>query len=115
MIAGLALVLFAAAQTAQPQVTFTNDVAPILQKSCQVCHRPGAIAPMSLLTYNDVRPWARAIKTQVSSRNMPPWTLDKTVGIQDMKDDRSLTDQQIETLVSWADSGAPEGNPADMP
>src|SRR3974377_132087 len=69
------------------QATFTKDVAPILQRSCPVSHRPGSIAPMSMLTYDDARPWARAIKTQVSARSMPPWTLDKTVGIQHFKGD----------------------------
>ncbi len=96
-------------------VTFTKDVAPILQNKCQVCHRPGSIAPFSLLTYEDARPWARAIKTQVSKRAMPPWTLDKTIGIQKFKADRSLSDEQIDTIVKWVDAGAPRGNPADMP
>jgi mono/diheme cytochrome c family protein len=73
-----------AAQTAktQPAVTFTRDVAPILQKSCQNCHRPGQMAPMSLLTYQDVRPWAKSIKQRVTERQMPPWGIDPHVGIQ---------------------------------
>src|SRR5437899_1212362 len=73
--------------------TFTKDVAPILQRSCQVCHRPGAIAPMSLLTYDEARPWARAMKQQVVNRVMPPWTIDKNVGIQHFKNDRTLKDE----------------------
>src|SRR5262245_7187624 len=93
--------------------TFTKDVAPILQRSCQGCHRPGSIAPMSLLTYDEARPWARAMKTQVSNRSMPPWTIDKNVGIQHFKNDRSLKDEDIDTIVRWADAGAPRGNPAD--
>src|SRR5437879_8861055 len=77
--------------------TFAKDVAPILQRSCQPCHRPGNIAPMSLLTYQDVRPWARAIKQQVVQRNMPPWYIDRAVGIREFKNDPSLTDQEIAT------------------
>lgn len=95
--------------------TFARDVAPILQRSCQRCHRPGSIAPMSLLTYEEARPWARSIKTQVASREMPPWHIDRTVGIQRFKDDPSLTPQEIDTIVKWVDAGAPGGNPSDMP
>jgi hypothetical protein len=100
---------------AQAQVTFTKDVAPILQNKCQVCHRPGTFAPMSLLTFEDVRPWAKAIKEKVTTRLMPPWYIDRNVGIRNFKDDPSLSDQQIETIVKWVDNGAPMGNPADMP
>ena len=95
--------------------TFTKDVAPILQSKCQECHQPGSIAPMSLITYEDARKYARRIKTKVSARLMPPWHIDKTVGIQSFKNDRSLSDQQIATLVNWVDSGTPLGNAADMP
>src|SRR4029453_755016 len=114
---GLFVVSTAAlAQTAAGgQVTFNKDVAPILQKACQDCHRPGMMAPMSLLTYKDARPWARSIKTKVSSREMPPWFIDKHVGIQKFKNDPSLSDKEIETIAKWVDSGAPEGNPADLP
>ncbi len=97
------------------QVTFAKDVAPILQRSCQGCHRVGQMAPMSLVTYQEVRPWARAIKTRTASREMPPWHVDRTIGIQHFKDDPSLTDEEIETIAKWVDSGAPMGNPADMP
>ena len=96
-------------------VTFTKDVAPILQQNCQVCHRPGSIAPMSLLTFEEARPWARSIKEQVILRQMPPWYIDKNVGVQHFSNDRSLTDDEIATLAAWADTGAPQGNPADMP
>jgi mono/diheme cytochrome c family protein len=112
------LPMAAGAQTAagsSSQVTFTKDVAPILQRSCVACHRPGEIAPMSLMTYEDARPWARSIKTRVENRVMPPWHVDKTIGIQDFKDDPSLSDEEIATIVKWVDSGAPRGNPADMP
>jgi hypothetical protein len=96
-------------------VTFTKDVAPILQRSCQNCHRPGMMAPMSLLTYQDARPWVKSIRAKVSAREMPPWFIDKHVGIQKFKNDPSLSDEDIQTIVKWADAGAPQGDPADMP
>jgi hypothetical protein len=103
------------AQSGDRQATFTKDVAPILQRSCVSCHRTGEMAPMSLMTYDDVRPWTRSIKARVSNREMPPWHIDKTIGIQSFKDDPSLSDEEIATVVKWIDSGAPRGNPADMP
>ena len=103
----------AVAQSAD--VTFTKDVAPIFQRSCQTCHREGAIAPMSLLTYEETRPWARSIKEKVQTRTMPPWYIDKNVGVQGFKYDRSLSDAEIVTIVAWVDAGAPRGNPADLP
>lgn len=103
-----------AADTPQ-QVTFSKDVAPIFQARCQNCHHAGAGAPMPLITYEDVRPWARSIKTRVQNREMPPWHLDKTVGIRKYKNDISLNDKEIATITKWIDSGAPQGNPADMP
>jgi hypothetical protein len=99
----------------QPQVTFTKDIAPILQRSCQGCHRPGSMAPMSLLSYEDVRPWARAIKLRTALREMPPWFIEKNVGIQNFKNDPSLSDDEIAMIARWAEAGAPRGNPADMP
>jgi hypothetical protein len=105
----------AVAASAQGQVTFTKDVAPILQQHCQVCHRPDTFAPMSLLTYEEARPWAKSIKQKVVAREMPPWYIDKNVGIHNFKNDVSLTDQEIATLVKWADNGAVKGNIADMP
>jgi hypothetical protein len=95
--------------------TFTKDIAPILQAKCQECHRPGQIAPMSLLTYQDARPWARDIKKRVVQRTMPPWFIDKTVGIQHFQNDTSLTDDQIAMIAKWVDAGAPQGDPKDMP
>jgi len=95
--------------------TFAKDVAPIFQQNCQACHRPGAIAPMSLMTYTEVRPWAPVIRDRVAHRKMPPYFVDRRVGIQEFKDDRGLTDEQIATIVAWIDSGAPEGDPADLP
>ena len=79
-------------------VTFSKDVAPILQRSCQNCHRPGSIAPMSLMTYKDARPWARSIKDKVVRRQMPPWHIDRNIGINKFKDDPSLTDAEISTI-----------------
>ena len=96
-------------------VTFTKDVKPILQANCEACHRPGAIAPMALLTYQDVRPWARAIKQRVTNREMPPWPYDRTVGIQELKYDRALSDQEIQTIAAWVDGGTPEGDASDLP
>lgn len=101
--------------TGQDQPTFTKDVAPILQRACQNCHRPGSVAPMSLLTYEDARPWLRSIKQRVSTREMPPWYIDRTVGVKKFKDDPSLSDEEIAKIVKWADAGAPRGNPAEMP
>src|SRR6266700_4789248 len=100
---------------AQGQVTFTKDVAPILQNRCRVCHRPDTFAPMSLLTYEDARPWARAIKEKVVIREMPPWYIDKNVGVRHFSNDVSLSDEEIATIVKWVDGGAAKGNPADMP
>lgn len=102
-------------QTAGPSPTFTKDVAPILQRSCEHCHRTGSIGPMPLVTYEDVRPWARSIRTRVSQREMPPWHIDRTVGIRKFKDDPSLSDKDIDAIVRWIDGGMPRGNPADMP
>ena len=99
----------------EPGATFTKDIAPILQRSCQSCHRPGAMAPMSLLTYEEVRPWASAIKRRTSPREMPPWFIERNVGIQKFKDDPSLSDAEIAKIARWVDSGAPRGNPADTP
>ncbi len=95
--------------------TFTKDITPILQDKCQDCHRTGAMAPMSLISYEEVRPWAKSIKQRVVTRQMPPWFIDKTVGIQHFANDASLTDDQIAKIVSWVDAGAPMGNPKDMP
>ena len=97
------------------EVTFTKDVAPILQERCQVCHRVGTFAPMSLVTYEQARPWARSIKQKVLAREMPPWFIDKNVGVQHFSNDVSLTEQEMATIAKWVDNGAPEGNPADMP
>ncbi len=106
----------AQAQSAPPPApTFSADIAPLLQRSCQSCHRQGEIAPMALTTYQEVRPWARSIKSRVVSRDMPPFHVDRTIGIQSFKDDPSLSDAEIQLIARWVDAGAPQGNPADMP
>ena len=93
--------------------TFSKDVAPILFKSCVECHRPSAMAPMSLMTYEDARPWARAIRQKVATRQMPPWGADPTVG--KYSNDVSLKQAEIDTIAAWVDGGAPEGNRAELP
>ena len=112
----LATSVFAAdSVTANKPVTFAKDVAPIFQAKCEECHRAGTSAPMSLRTYEEVRPWAKSIRQRVITHNMPPWHLDKTVGIQHFANDRSLTDDQVNTIVRWVDAGAPLGDAKDMP
>ena len=100
-----------AAPSATP--TFNKDVLPLLQKQCQECHRPNSIAPMSFMTYKDTRPYARAIEKAVVARTMPPWFADPSVG--HFKNMKLLTDAEIETISTWAKSGAPEGDPKDKP
>ena len=97
------------------EVTYTKHVAPILQAKCQSCHQPNSIAPMSLLTYEDATSYAREIKDNVSARRMPPWHIDRTVGIQAFKNDRGLSDEQIATIVKWIDAGTPRGDAKDLP
>jgi len=96
-------------------VTFAKDVAPILQEKCQECHHAGSMAPMSLVTYEETRPWAKAIRERVITRQMPPWHIDPTVGVQKFKNDMSLSSAQIETIVKWVDQGATQGDKKDMP
>ena len=114
----------AAGQVPEPahateQVTFTKDIAPILQRSCQKCHRPDSLAPMSLIDYEEVRPWARAMKYRTGLRDtmgvMPPWFIEKDIGIQQFKNDPSLSEDEIAKIATWADNGAPEGDPNDLP
>ena len=117
---GLPLSLAAQSAPAAPgEVTYTKDIAPIIQRSCENCHRTGGVAPMSLSTYDEVRPWARAIKQRTGigphAGVMPPWYMEKNIGIQKFKDDPSLSAEEIAKVAKWADTGAPRGNPADMP
>jgi hypothetical protein len=118
---GLLIPVAVSAQSAAPQtqVTFTKDIAPILQRSCQQCHNPDGGAPMPLVTYEQVRPYARAMKARTGlgprAGVMPPWFVEKNIGIQKFKGDPSLSDEEIVKIALWADGGAPRGNPADMP
>ena len=111
----LAVSVPALAADAPKPVTFSKDVAPIFQAKCQECHQPNSIAPMSLITYQDARPWARSIKERVATRQMPPWHIDRSVGVQKFKNDMSLTDEQVDTIVRWVDGGAVQGDPKDLP
>lgn len=113
LIACLALPLTALAAAPSTTVTFHKDVEPILQKNCQSCHRPGEVAPMPFLTYNDVRPWAKGIKEAIAAKKMPPWPADPHFG--KWENDRSLSAKDIATITAWADAGAPEGKLSDAP
>jgi mono/diheme cytochrome c family protein len=97
-----------------PAPTFAKDIAPIVYNHCAQCHRPGEVAPMSLLSYDDVRPWARSIKSKVLAREMPPWGADSSQSLK-MRNDPSLSQVQIDTIAAWVDAGAPRGNDADLP
>src|SRR4030088_2961678 len=93
--------------------TFTKDVAPILQQNCQTCHRPGEAAPFWLLTYEQTRPWAKAIKSAVLQKKMPPWFADPQFG--HFSNNASMSQGDIDKLAAWAEAGAPSGNPKDLP
>src|SRR6266446_4677005 len=120
-VAGLGVPHSLTAQSSEVigDVTFTKDIAPILQRSCENCHRADGVAPMALSTYEDVRPWARAIKQRTGigphAGVMPPWYMEKNIGIQKFKDDPSPSEEELAKIAKWADTGAPRGNPADMP
>src|SRR5262245_38518301 len=100
-------------------VVVTKGLGPLLPRPCVHRHRPNGVAPMSLMTYEDARPWARSMKFRTGLRDkagaMPPWYIEKNIGVQHFQDDPSLNDQEIAQIAKWADSGAPQGNPADMP
>jgi len=111
--ATLSICAVAAVAAPNGTVTFNKDVLPILEKRCQDCHRPGEAAPFSMLTYNDTRPWAKSIRQAVLTKKMPPWFADPAVG--HFSNDRSLSQQEIDTLVAWVDGGVKEGDPKDAP
>ena len=113
IITGLLCAFASTAATNPSPVTFTKDVAPVLQKNCQGCHRPGEAAPFSLMSYEQARPWAKAMKEAVLLKKMPPWFADPHYG--KFSNDRSLAQKEVDTIVAWADAGAPEGDPKDMP
>jgi hypothetical protein len=109
---GLLMTSMAVSQ-ANTSPTFTKDVLPLLQKNCQICHRPGQIAPMSLLSYKETRPWAKAIRNAVVTHKMPPWFAEPQYA--HFRNDRTLAQGDIDTIVKWVESGAPEGDPKDAP
>ncbi len=120
LLAALAVVSPAQAQVSfsasvADDVTYTRDVAPIIQQNCEVCHRPGGIGPMDLVTYDDVRRYARRVREQVANRLMPPYYYDNDIGIQELQHDWRLSDEDIATVVAWVDQGSVEGDPADLP
>src|SRR5215475_10223106 len=112
-LSGIAIFAATAMAGDKGAVTYTKDVAPILFKNCVTCHRSGEIGPMSLLSYQEARPWAKAIKEAVQTRKMPPWYADPNVG--HFSNDTRLAQADVDKIVKWADSGAPQGNAADMP
>lgn len=125
-LAVVAVVVLVAPGTAQAatamdvgEVTFTKDIAPLLQRSCQHCHQPDSVAPMALITYEQVRPWAKKIKQRTHMGPvmgvMPPWYIEKDLGIQHYNFDPSLSEEELARISRWVDSGAPKGDPADMP
>src|SRR5499433_842651 len=99
--------------TSPKNVTFSKDVAPIFYKNCAECHRPGESAPFSVLSYKDVRPWAKSIREKVVSREMPPWHADPHFG--EFQNNRTLSQSDIDKILAWVDGGAAEGDPKDMP
>ena len=104
-----------AAGEAATEITYTKHIAPIIQRSCETCHRQGGFAPMSLMTYDEVRPWARSIKQKTATREMPPWFIEPDIGVQHFKSDPSLSAEEIDMVGSWVDNGSPRGNATDMP
>src|SRR5215470_9673686 len=113
VIVGLLFAFASTAATNPPAVTFSKDVAPVLQKNCQGCHRPGQAAPFSLLTYEQARPWAKAMKEAVLLRKMPPWFADPQYG--HFANNPALSQRDIDTVVAWVEGGTPEGDRADLP
>jgi hypothetical protein len=111
----LGTALLNAADSNTTPVTFSNQVVRIFQEKCQDCHRPGTVAPMSLVTYEETRPWARSIKERVLNRNMPPWHIDTTYGVRHFSNDMSLSEDQVQTIVKWVESGSPKGDVKDLP
>ena len=106
---------FAAASSDDAEVTYAEDIAPLFNENCVACHREGSIGPMPLTTYDEVKQWAPLIKFRVQERIMPPWHIDPTIGIQAFKNDRSLSQDQIDMIATWVDNGAPQGDPSVKP
>jgi len=117
-LATLALPLVAAPVArgqAPNEITYTKHVAPIIQQKCQVCHQPNSIAPMSLLTYEDAKSVSNEMREYLSTRVMPPFHVDRAVGIKEFKNDRGLSDEQLNTILRWIDGGMPFGKKEDLP
>src|SRR5436190_1981880 len=112
-VSGLYLLPVSRASETKANITFTKDVAPLFFKNCADCHRPGEAAPFSVLSYKDVRPWAKSIREKVANRTMPPWHADPHVG--QWANDRRLSQPEIDTVVAWVDGGAKEGAAKDLP
>ncbi|MGH9801310.1 MAG: c-type cytochrome, partial [Blastocatellia bacterium] len=110
---GIFMWLNSSDKTSAAVVTFNKDVAPIIQKNCQTCHRPGEVAPMSLLSYKEVRPWAKSIREAVTTRVMPPWFADPKHG--EFSNDVRLSQKEIDTITAWVEGGAAEGDAKDLP
>ena len=108
-------VQFASSSSGDAEVTFTAHVAPILQKNCQLCHQEGSLGPMPLMTYQDARRWSSRMVDMVVQREMPPYQYDTDTGIQDLKYDPRMSEEEIETIVAWVESGMVEGDPARLP
>ncbi len=102
-------------ETTESHPTYAKEVSRIIQDNCQICHQPGQIGPMSLTSYEEVRPWAPLIQMKVAQREMPPYQYDRDVGVQELKNDWRLSDADIKTIVDWVNAGSPLGNPEDLP
>ena len=103
------------AQASDDHPTYANEVSRIIQDNCQICHQPGAIGPMSFTSYEEVRPWAPLIQLKVKSRDMPPYQYDRDTGVQELKNDWRLSQEDIDTIVAWVNAGSPLGNPEELP
>lgn len=104
-----------ASTVAADDITYHRDIEPLVQRSCQRCHRPGSVAPFSLLSYENARRYASRIASKTADYSMPPWPYDRTVGIQSFKNDHTLSEEEIAMIGAWAEAGAPQGDPADAP
>ncbi len=110
-----AVALVPALASAQDTPTYAKEVSRIMQENCQICHQPGQIGPMAFTSYEEIRPWAPLIKMRVEDRAMPPYQYDNDIGIQHLKNDWRMSQEEIDTIVAWVDAGAPLGNPEDLP
>jgi mono/diheme cytochrome c family protein len=105
----------ALADASEEEITYANQVSRLIQDNCEVCHQPGGVGPMSFTSYEEVRPWAPLISLRVEEREMPPYQYDHDIGIQELKNDWRMSDEDINTIVSWVNAGSPMGNPEDLP